>query len=134
VRTAGQNLVVTIPDPADVAPVGPYRSSGAGAPAANGVGQPAASKDLISAFDSADLLLTFAKLDPAVGADHLATWTADVVAVVTAGRSSVTRVQAAGEMIRLAGVRLVSAVLVGADRSDESLGVPAPADDPATIG
>ncbi|MGD0559078.1 MAG: hypothetical protein ABSA93_29410 [Streptosporangiaceae bacterium] len=134
VRTAGQNLVVAIPDPADVAPVGPYRSSGAGAPAANGVGQPAASKDLISAFDSADLLLTFAKLDPAVGADHLATWTADVVAVVTAGRSSVTRVQAAGEMIRLAGVRLVSAVLVGADRSDESLGVPAPADDPATIG
>ncbi len=137
VRTAGQNLVVAIPDPADIAPVGPYRSAGvqaAGAQAANGVGQPAANKDLLSAYDSADLLLTFVKLDPAVGADHLATWTADVVAVVTAGKSSVTRVQAAGEMIRLAGVRLVSAVLVGADRNDESLGVPAPADDAAMSG
>ncbi|HUK73238.1 MAG TPA: hypothetical protein VLW50_31570, partial [Streptosporangiaceae bacterium] len=44
------------------------------------------------------------------------------VVVVTAGRSSSTRIHAVGEMIRLAGTPLVSAVLVGADKTDESLG------------
>jgi hypothetical protein len=44
------------------------------------------------------------------------------VAVVTAGESSVTRVQAVGEMIRFAGADLTSAVLLGADGKDESLG------------
>jgi hypothetical protein len=43
--------------------------------------------------------------------------------MVTAGRSSWTKIHAAGEMVRLAGTRLVSAVLVGADKTDESLGV-----------
>jgi hypothetical protein len=44
--------------------------------------------------------------------------------VITAGRSSWEKIQAVGEMIRLAGTRLISAVLVGADKTDESLGVP----------
>jgi hypothetical protein len=43
--------------------------------------------------------------------------------MVTAGQSSWTKINAVGEMIRLAGMRLVSAVLVGADKTDESLGV-----------
>ena len=42
--------------------------------------------------------------------------------MVTAGRSSWTRIHAVGEMIRLAGMYLVSAVLVGASKTDESLG------------
>ena len=45
---------------------------------------------------------------------------------MTAGRSSWTRIHAVGEMIRLAGMSLVSAVLVGADKTDESLGVTQP--------
>ena len=45
------------------------------------------------------------------------------MAVVTAGRSSWTKVHAAGEMIRLAGTSLASVVLVGADKNDETLGV-----------
>jgi hypothetical protein len=37
------------------------------------------------------------------------------------------RLHAVGEMIRLAGTRLTSAVLLGADKTDESLGtIPAP--------
>ena len=47
-----------------------------------------------------------------------------VVVVVTAGRSSAERIHAVGEMIRLAGIDQVTAVLVGADKSDESLGMP----------
>jgi hypothetical protein len=69
------------------------------------------------------VLLTLAALNPMLGAEHLATWASDVVVTVTAGQSTWTRVQAVGEMIRLAGTRLVSAVLIGADKTDESLGV-----------
>jgi hypothetical protein len=41
---------------------------------------------------------------------------------VTAGRSAAPTLRSTGEMIRLAGMRLVSAVLVGADPADDSLG------------
>ena len=68
------------------------------------------------------MLLTLVTLDPSVGAEYVASWAASAVAVVTAGRSSWARVQAAGEMSRLAGLPMSSAVLVGADRADESLG------------
>ena len=56
-----------------------------------------------SACASADLLLTLVTLDPSLGAEHLATWAASAVVVVTAGRSSWARINAVGEMIRLAG-------------------------------
>lgn len=84
--------------------------------------------EVADAYASADILLTLVTLDPALGADHLATWAASAVALVTAGRSSWTRVQAAGELIRLGGLSLVSAVLVGADKSDGTLGVAPDAD------
>jgi hypothetical protein len=42
--------------------------------------------------------------------------------VVTAGRSTATRIRAVGEMVRLAGAHLDSVVVVDADRADESLG------------
>jgi hypothetical protein len=68
-------------------------------------------------------MITLATFDPAVGADHIRTWASDAVAVVSAGRSSGTRIHSAGQAIRFAGVRLVSGVLLGADRDDESSGV-----------
>jgi hypothetical protein len=87
---------------------------------------------LAAAYASADLLLTLVTLDPSLGAEHLATWAADAVVVVTAGRSSWERLHGVGEMVRLAGTRLVSAVLIGADNTDESLGTPqAPSPPPA---
>jgi hypothetical protein len=81
------------------------------------------SRELVAACESADLLLTLARLDPSTGGDHLATWASDAVVMVTAGQSSWTKIHAVGEMIRLARIRLASAVLVGADKTDESLGV-----------
>jgi len=77
----------------------------------------------------ASLLLTLDTLDASLGGDHLATWATDAVAVVTAGRSSWTAISAVGEMIRLSGTRLASAVLIGTDDSDESVGATYPADD-----
>lgn len=116
----GAHLVLAVPNGNDVAPVGPVRHASSQA-------QSAPDGDaLAGAYASADLLLTLASLDPLLGAEHLTTWATDAVVVVTAGRSSWRTLYAVGEMIRLAGTRLLSAVLVGADASDESLGAGRP--------
>ena len=101
----GATLLVTVPKPDDVAPAGPIP------------GNPSAGADgaLANASSSADLLLSLATVDPAFGSDHLGTWATHVVAVVTAGRSSAVKIHGIGELIRLAGMRLDSVVLIGAD-------------------
>ena len=110
-------LVVAVPEPGDMAPSGPLH----GRPAPGG--ESSFTETVADACTSADILLTLTTLDPALGGEHLATWATDAVAMVTAGRSSSTRVHGVGEMIRLSGTRLVSAVLLGADTADDSLGV-----------
>jgi hypothetical protein len=109
-------LVIAVPEFDEVAPKGPLGRTHAWNQH-SGFSQEAA-----AACTSADLLLTLVTLDPAVGAEHLPTWAPDIAVIVTAGRSTWTKINAVGEMIRLSGARLVSAVLVGADRTDESLG------------
>lgn len=124
VRADGADFVVVTPERDDIALVGPIPSS---------QGESAhVSPELAAACASADVLLTLATLDPASGGDYLSTWATDAVAVVTAGKSSSVRVHAVGEMVRLAGMRLVSVVLIGADKGDESLGLVSERDDLAT--
>ena len=110
--TDGAHLVVAVPPDTD-APAGPLRRSSPDEP----------SPDLAEAYASADLLLTVAQLNPSLGGDYLATWAGAAVVMVTAGQSSWAKIHAVGELIRLAGTPLISAVLVGADKNDESLGV-----------
>ena len=117
VSREGANFLVTVPEPDDVALVGPLRGSTLSAVPAR------ADKALVEASSSADVLLTLASLDPALGSEYLATWATDAVGMVTAGQSSEERIRGVREMIRLAGTRLDSVVLVGADKSDQSLGV-----------
>ena len=124
----GANLLMVLPERGEVAPVGPVPVGASPAESAP------ADEALVTACSSADLLLILATLDPAFGGDYLGTWATSAVAVVTAGQSSAEKVHGVGEMIRLAGTRLDSVVLVGADKSDESLGVTDPADQPALIG
>ncbi|HXA60296.1 MAG TPA: hypothetical protein VNW94_14150, partial [Streptosporangiaceae bacterium] len=112
VDVAGTRMVLVTPDRGDLAPVGPLHAPLLGTPM-NGIQNVQA---------AADLFITLAAVNPATGAAHLKTWADEAVAVVTAGESSVTRVQAVGEMIRFAGADLTSAVLLGADGKDESLG------------
>jgi capsular polysaccharide biosynthesis protein len=111
------HLIVTVPDRDDIAPAGPLAAG-----PRRGQPEPSAAP-LAAACASANLLLTLVSLDPSVPADHLNRWADGAVAIVTAGRSSWTKIHAAGEMIRLAGTHLVSGVLVGADKHDDSLGV-----------
>lgn len=113
VTVEGSTLVVMVPDSKDAMPAGPPQR-----PSHEGAGERAT-----AAFQSADVVLTLAELDPGLGGDYLAGWTRNVVAVVTAGRSSAERIQAVGEMVRLAGIARLSAVLIGADKTDESVGL-----------
>ncbi len=116
VTAEGVPIVVAVPDREESAPIGPLR-------AANVPGdQGRVSEQLAEAFRTADFVLSLVTLDPAAGGDYLATWATKAVAVVTTGRSSATRIRAAGEMVRLAGTHLDSVIVVDADRSDESLG------------
>ncbi|MGH3273951.1 MAG: hypothetical protein ACRDNZ_06440, partial [Streptosporangiaceae bacterium] len=133
----GAHLVLFIPQDDDVLPLGPLQAGATLSRSGSGPAEPDAgmsrpgstatcAAELAAASSSADLLLTLATLDPACGAEHLATWAAKVVAVIRAGQSSATRIQALGEMVRLAGLPLAGAVLVGADKTDESMGVAPP--------
>ena len=124
----GANFTVAVPDRDDVAPVGPLR------PATSTAGAVQAENALSASYASADLLLTLVTLDPAFGGDHLATWATNAIVVVSAGQSSAERTHGVGEMIRLAGTRLDSVVLIGADKSDESLGLTPRPDEQAGIG
>ena len=116
VTVDGVSLVVAVPDRETMVPVGPLDR----APTS---GLPPASEELTAAYAAADLTLTLVTLDPAMGAEHITTWAADAVLMVTAGQSSATRLHTVGELIRLSGADFISAVLVGADKSDESLGI-----------
>jgi capsular polysaccharide biosynthesis protein len=113
VNAQGTQLTVTIPERDDVMLAGPLQH-------ASGRGR--AAPPLADASASADLLLTLAPLDPSLGAEHLTGWARSAVAMVTAGQSSAQRIHAVGEMARLAGLTLISGVLIGADKTDESLG------------
>jgi hypothetical protein len=112
VSMEGANIVVMVPARDDVAPVGPL----VGQAGQNGR-QPAD-----ESLASADVVLSLVTLDPAFGGDYLATWATEVVAVVTAGQSTVVRVRAVGEMVRLAGTPLISVMVIDSDSRDESLG------------
>jgi capsular polysaccharide biosynthesis protein len=124
----GVNFTMAVPDRDDPVPIGPL-------PLATPPAGPAQVEDaLLASYFSADLLLTLVTLDPAIGGDHLATWATSAVVVVTAGQSSAERIHAVGEMVRLAGMRLDSGVVVGAEKSDESLGLMRRPDEQAGIG
>jgi capsular polysaccharide biosynthesis protein len=113
----GATLTVAVPPRDEVLPAGPVHRSRQG--------RAAVSTDdaLLDAYKDADVLLTLVSLDPALGADHLRTWVGDTVVMVSAGRATWMRIHAVGEMIRLARIPLVSAILAEADKTDESMGL-----------
>lgn len=117
VTRGNARLLVVVPPGNEVAPVGPLQSH------ASPEGYAQADKAVTAACANADLVLSLVTLDPASGGEQLATWATDAVAMVTAGRSTAVRIHAVGEMIRLSGTRLGSAIVIDADGSDESLGL-----------
>jgi len=119
VSFGGQPLILAVPD--QIFPIGPLHPQAA-------VAQPT----LASAYASAELLLTLATADPALGLDNLPTWASRAVVMVTAGECSAARIHAAGEVIRLSGTQLISAILLDADTTDDSISLwPLPESDVA---
>jgi capsular polysaccharide biosynthesis protein len=121
------SLTLAVPGTAEFTPCGPFDR---GLAARNS----RFTEEVRDAFGSADVLLTLVTLDPAFGGEHLATWADSAVVMVTAGRSSWVRLQSTGAMVRSGGMPVVSAVLVGADKSDWSLGLTQDTDALAGIG
>jgi hypothetical protein len=74
--------------------------------------------------EGVDAVLVLATVDPAFGAGHIASWATEAVVMVAAGEASATRVLAAGQMLRSAGVATRAAMVVGAERDDETFGMP----------
>jgi capsular polysaccharide biosynthesis protein len=116
INVDGASLVLAVPDASDMTPIGPL--SARTLPVS--LGEP--SPQVLAAASRADMLLTLVTLDPSFGAEHLATWATDAVPVVTAGRSTAVAIRSTAELLRIGGTRFESAVLVGADRDDETIG------------
>jgi hypothetical protein len=76
----------------------------------------------VATSDGADVVLILTSIDPAKGAWHL-NWAKQAVVSVTAGRSSAQRVSSTAVLLRAAGLTIRSAVLIGADSEDESIGL-----------
>lgn len=69
-----------------------------------------------------DVVLVLASADPSFGAEHIARWADRAVVILTGGKVTATRIAAAGQLLRSAGVSLQSAILLGARPEDESIG------------
>ncbi|NUR99832.1 MAG: hypothetical protein HOV67_31820 [Kribbellaceae bacterium] len=113
-----RQIEVFLPDPDGLPPEGCYLRLGE-----NNRPRGSADVQLDAAWDVADLVLTLATLSPAIGADHLGSWASRAAVVVTAGRSTSAKIRATGEMLRLAGLDIDSAIVLNADRTDEGVGV-----------
>jgi capsular polysaccharide biosynthesis protein len=114
----GHEVLIAIPEPGNGTPTGPIdRATSSGQLPPSPFDQ-----HVDKAFRTADIMLTLMCLDPAMGADHLPTWAGGAIVMLTTGRCSVMKVHAIGEMIRVSGTPLTGAILLGADRGDESLG------------
>jgi hypothetical protein len=113
-----RRIEVHLPDPRNGPAQGSYlRPSDSSRPPSTG------DLALDAAWEVADLVLTLATLTPELGADHLGTWASHAAVVVTAGRSTTTKINATGEMLRLAGLEIDTAVVLRPDRTDQSVGV-----------
>jgi capsular polysaccharide biosynthesis protein len=76
-------------------------------------------------WDRADVVLIVAELSPAIGVSHLTSWADRVVFLVAAGRTSGERMRTLGELTAASGLDVRPALMVGADATDESLGLEA---------
>jgi hypothetical protein len=79
-----------------------------------------------AAWSEADLVLALVDVDPGLDLDLLRTWVSVVVPLVSSGRASGELLSTIAGLVAEAGLDMPFALLEGVDRSDETLGHPAP--------
>jgi capsular polysaccharide biosynthesis protein len=77
---------------------------------------------VVEGLEEADAVLVLAEVSPVFGADHIASWARRAVVFVTSGEVSATRLESSAEILRQAGIRVPSAVLIGTSSTDETAG------------
>jgi len=82
--------------------------------------------ELDAAWDEADVVLVLVEVDPGINLDIVRTWVNRVVPLVTAGRANGELLSTIAGIVADAGLEMPFALLEGADRSDRTLGQPAP--------
>lgn len=85
---------------------------------------PAEATEKLSVPDGTDVVLVLTSVDPAFSADHLARWASDAVVLVNTKTASGTLIGSTGELLRRAGIVIRSALVVGGDPRDETVGIP----------
>ena len=87
-----------------------------------------------AAWNEADLVLVLVEVDPGFDLQVLRTWVSAVVPLVSAGRASGELLSTIAGLVAEAGLDMPFALLEGADRSDQTLGRPAPIiEDPSEL-
>lgn len=87
---------------------------------------------LRESWESADVVIALVEVDPGLDVENLRSWVDQVIPLVTAGASTAELLQTTAELLRAAGLPVPFAMMVGADASDESLGLVDYPDDSST--
>lgn len=88
--------------------------------------RPEDGSELSRLWDEAELVLALVEVDPGIDLDVLGTWVSRVVPLVSAGRASAEHLATLTALLRGSGLDIPFALLEGTDRSDKTLGQPAP--------
>lgn len=82
--------------------------------------------ELGAAWAESEVVLVLLEVDPGIDLDILRTWVNRIVPVVSAGRASRELLATVAGLIAQAGLEMPFALVEGTDRSDQTLGQPAP--------
>ncbi len=121
-RTPASREIFDVPPEA----ISSYRSASSGSSltlAFPNIGTRRPEQELDAVRREADVVLTMSSLDIGHGVDELSDWATTAVVILTAGKSSAIALRSGAAVLRAAGVDLDSAIVVGADRCDETPGI-----------
>lgn len=83
---------------------------------------PAEAAENLSVPEGADAVLVLTSINPAFTLEHLCKWALDAVVVVNANKASASFIGSTGELLRRADIAIKSAIVIGGDRKDETVG------------
>ena len=95
---------------------------------------PAEAAEALSVPEGADAVLVLTSIDPAFSIEHLAKWANNAVVIVNAKKASASLIGSTGQLLRQAGIDISSALVIGGDPRDETVGSPDTDDVPFAAG